>query len=211
MKIVFIGPPGSGKGTQARMLAEELEIPFISAGDIIRTEIETGTELGSKAEKYIKNGELVPDEIAVEMLMANLPRSFVLDGFPRNVSQATLFERVKADYVFYLYLDNSDIIERISKRRICPNCKMVYNLSSNPPKTPGICDLCGSKLALRIDDTEETVRKRMDVYKNETYPLVDYYRKRERLIEINGSGSIEELHNRIMQAVKEIKCKSTCQ
>ncbi|OYD16144.1 hypothetical protein CH333_04140 [candidate division WOR-3 bacterium JGI_Cruoil_03_44_89] len=210
MKIVFIGSPGSGKGTQARMLASELEIPFISAGDIIRGEINSGTEFGCRALKYTKNGELVPDEIIAEMLLASLPRSFVLDGFPRNISQAILLERTEPDCVFYLYLGISDIVERISKRRICPNCKRVYNLISNPPKTPCICDECGGELISRIDDTEKTARKRMDVYKRETYPLVDYYRKRKMLIEVDGSGSVEDVHHRIMRAVEEIKCKSSC-
>lgn len=207
MKIVFIGPPGSGKGTQARMVAEELGIPFISTGDIIRDEIKIRTELGKKAQLYVKNGELVPDDIVIEMLLANLPQSFVLDGFPRNIPQATLFEKIKLDYVFYLYLDIHDITKRISKRIVCPNCKKVYNLLSKPPKTPDICDKCGSKLTLRMDDTEETVKKRMDVYNNETQPLLDYYRKRKSLIEIDSSGSIAEVHNRIMKAVKEMRCK----
>jgi len=205
MKIVFIGPPGSGKGTQARMLAEKLGIPFISAGDIIRGEIAMMTELGGKAERYVKNGELVPDKVIIDMLLANLPQFFVLEGFPRNIPQAILLEKIKPDYVFYLYLENPDIIQRISKRKVCLNCKMVYNLSLNPPKTSNICDICGSKLTSRVDDTKGTIKKRIDVYENESYPLIDYYRKRERLIEIDGSGSIEEVHDRIMQAVKGIR------
>jgi len=205
MKILFIGPPGSGKGTQARMVAEKLGIPFISAGDIIRDEIAMMAELGGKAERYVKNGELVPDKVVIDMLLANLPQSFVLEGFPRNVLQAILLEKIKPDYVFYLYLESPDIIQRISKRKVCPNCKTVYNLSSNPPKTPDICDICGSKLTSRVDDAEETIKKRIDVYENETYPLINYYRKREKLIRIDGSGSIEEVHDRIMQAVKGIK------
>jgi len=205
MKIVFMGPPGSGKGTQARMVAEKLGIPFISAGNIIRDEIAMMTELGCRAERYVKIGELVPDKVIIEILLANLPQFFVLEGFPRNIPQATLLEKIKPDYVFYLYLESPDIIQRISKRKLCPNCKMVYNLSSNPPKTPDICDICGSKLTSRVDDTEETIKKRINVYENETYPLIDYYRKREKLIEIDGRGSIEEVHDRIMQAVEGIK------
>ncbi len=201
MRILFIGPPGCGKGTQATRLAEGLGIPFVSMGDIIREEISKGTEAGVEAREYVKKGQLVPDDIVIKILEANLPDSFVLDGFPRNLQQAVLFERIDLDCVFYITLDFEDAIERITKRRICPKCKEVYSLLTNSPRRAGICDKCGAKLITREDDTEVTARKRMAVYKEKTHPLIRYFKEKGILIKIDGRGSIDEVYERVRQAL----------
>lgn len=207
MKILFLGPPGSGKGTQAKILADELGIEFVSMGDIVRDEIEKETIAGLEAKKYVIKGQLVPDDVVIKMLVENLPDSFVLDGFPRNLSQAVLFERIQPDLVFLLTIDIDQAIERITQRRVCPICKRVYNLLTDRPRREGVCDECGARLTIREDDREATVRKRMTVYEKETYPLVEYYRRRGLLIEIDGKGSIEEVHNRVRKVFSRKKLK----
>ncbi|MCD5383537.1 nucleoside monophosphate kinase [candidate division WOR-3 bacterium] len=201
MKILVIGPPGSGKGTQARMVAENMGIPFISLGDIIRDEIEKKTEFGSMAERYSSKGELVPDNLVVDVLMPNLPSSFILDGFPRNLAQAQLFEKIGVDKVLFLHLEQDRIIERMAKRRICLDCKRVYNLDSFPPKIRGLCDICSAKLIIRDDDREETVRRRLEVYEEETRPVIDFYKKRGIVTEVDVDGSVQEVRKRIGQVL----------
>ncbi len=199
MKILFIGPPGSGKGTQARMLANELKIPFVSMGDIIRDEIGKRTKLGLEARNYVIKGQLVPDETVVSILETNLHESFVLDGFPRNLSQARLFEKIEPDYVFYISLGFDEAVKRITNRRVCPECKKVYNLLTDPPQKDSICDVCGAKLMIREDDAVDTVKRRMAIYERKTYPLMKYFKKRSVLKEIDGNGGIKEVYDRIRQ------------
>ncbi len=202
IKIVFIGPPGSGKGTHARMLSLDMGIPLVSLGDIIRDEVERKTKLGKKAEGYIKRGELVPDTTVAKIFLSHLPDSFILDGFPRNVYQAETLDKFGVNIVVHLSIEPESLIQRIANRRICPKCKRVYNLVCNPPGEDEICDVCKVKLITREDDEEEVVRKRMEVYKKETETLVNYYRKKDILIELDTGDSIEKVHKRILDAVR---------
>ena len=197
---MVLGPPGAGKGTQAEMLERELGLKHLSTGDILREEVRKGTELGKRAEKYMKSGELVPDDLIVEMMEKEISKydNFVLDGFPRNLKQAEALDKMcRIDKVILLEVPDEVILERLSLRRSCPKCNRVYHLKYNPPKENEICDYCGAKLYQRDDDKEEVIKKRLEVYRKETEPIAKFYREKGILVKVNGSKSIEEIFSDI--------------
>ena len=178
------------------MLERELGLKHLSTGDILREEVRKGTELGKRAEKYMKSGELVPDDLIVEMMEKEISKydNFVLDGFPRNLKQAEALDKMcRIDKVILLEVPDEVILERLSLRRSCPKCNRVYHLKYNPPKEDEICDYCGAKLYQRDDDKEEVIKKRLEVYRKETEPIAKFYREKGILVKVNGSKSIEEI------------------
>ena len=207
MKLVLLGPPGAGKGTQAVRLAEHYGVPHISTGDILRRQVAEKTELGKKAERYVRAGKLVPDDLVIEMVRKRLKQKdaqpgFILDGFPRTRDQAeALDQMVKADRALLLFLDPEDLIKRSTGRRVCENCESVYHLLTNPPKKPGFCDRCGGKLIVREDDKEEVVRNRIQVYDEQTKPLISFYKEKGLLVQVYGSGLIDEVFERAIEAL----------
>lgn len=208
MRIVLLGPPGSGKGTQGARLAEALGIPRISTGDILRRNVAEGTDLGKKARTYMESGKLVPDELVIAMTAERLKepdaqRGFILDGFPRTIAQAEALSKLTSlDAVVNLFLEPEELVKRSAGRRVCPNCESVYHIATNPPKKAGICDTCGASLVTRPDDREEVVRTRIDTYERQTAPLVQYYKTRSLLREVYASGLIEEIGERVQEALK---------
>jgi adenylate kinase len=208
-RIIFLGPPGAGKGTQAERLAEDLKIKKISTGDILREAVAKGTELGQRAKSYMERGELVPDEIILWIIeeAINDEEGFILDGFPRNINQAKALDEMLSrkglniTHVIFLDVPDEEIIKRLAYRRVCLNCGAVYNLIFDPPKEDEICNNCSSKLVQREDDREEVVRKRLEVYRNSTEALVKIYEERGVLRRINGLGDREEVFRRIREAL----------
>ncbi|HID06387.1 MAG TPA: adenylate kinase [Armatimonadetes bacterium] len=214
MQIILLGPPGSGKGTQAAMLAETLNLAHIATGDIFREEIQHGTELGKKVQLYLRSGELVPDDIVIQILESHLRKvldaskdGFVLDGFPRTEVQAealdALLQRMglTLDAVVLIDVDDDEIIERLSGRRICPKCGAVYHVRRNPPKEAGKCDRCGAELIQRADDRVDVIRHRLKVYSKQTAPLIEHYRVRGILHRVNGMGDLMDVHHRIVSVL----------
>lgn len=207
MRIVLLGPPGSGKGTQAAKLAERYGIPRISTGDILRRHVAEGTDLGKKAKAFMDVGTLVPDELIIEMTERRLKepdakKGFILDGFPRTIAQAeALGKMTPLDVVVSMFLEPEELIKRSTGRRVCPKCEALYHVLSNPPKKDGVCDRCGSALTVRPDDREDVVRTRIDTYERQTAPLIDYYRKKGLLREVYASGHIEEITLRVQEAL----------
>ncbi len=207
MRIIMLGPPGAGKGTQAVKLAERLGVPHISTGDILRKNVRESTKLGIAAQGYMKAGKLVPDELVIQMVAVRLKEpdaqeGFLLDGFPRTLPQAVALEGLtKIDAVVSMFLDPEDLVKRSTGRRICPKDNSVYHLLTNPPKKPGRCDKCGSELIQREDDKEETVRNRIKVYEDQTAPLIAHYKGKGVLKDVYASGHIEEVHQRILQSL----------
>lgn len=211
MKVIIIfGPPGSGKGTQGKIISQKLNIPHIATGDIMREAVANETELGKKVKDYLGRGLLVPDEIVIEIIEERLRREdvkngFILDGFPRTVEQAKALENlfkklnIKEYKVIYLRVPDEEIIKRVSGRRTCIKCGKVYNIFYSPPKEDEKCDSCGEKLVVREDDTEEKVKKRLQVYKESTLPVLEFYGN--KVININGTGDIEEINQRILNAI----------
>ncbi len=207
--IIFLGPPGAGKGTQAERLAEDLKIKKISTGDILREAVAKGTELGQRAKSYMERGELVPDEIILGIIeeAINDEEGFILDGFPRNINQAKALDEMLSrkglniTHVIFLDVPDEEIIKRIAYRRVCLKCGAVYNLIFNPPKEDETCNNCGSKLVQREDDREEVVRNRLEVYRDSTEALVKIYEERGVLRRINGLGDREEVFRRIREAL----------
>lgn len=204
MKIIMLGAPGAGKGTQAKKIAEKYSIPHISTGDIFRANIKGGTELGMKAKSYMDQGQLVPDEVTIGMLLdriseADCENGYVLDGFPRTIPQAesltvALNQRgEKIDYAINVDVPDENIVTRMSGRRACLACGATYHIVYNAPKTEGICDTCGEKLVLREDDKPETVQKRLTVYHDQTQPLIDYYQAAEILVTVDGTKDLNEV------------------
>ncbi|NPA80172.1 MAG: adenylate kinase [Thermotogae bacterium] len=209
-RIVLLGPPGAGKGTQAKLLAEKYGIKKISTGDILREAVRKGTPLGMKAKKYMDAGELVPDDIIVGLIEEQIEdaHSFILDGFPRTLVQAEALDRLLAErgkpltHVIFVNVPDEEIVRRLTARRVCPKCGAVYNLIYNPPKNDEICDICGTPLVQRSDDREDVIRNRLKVYRESTAPLVDYYRKRGIFHEIDGVGKVEEVFARIESVLR---------
>lgn len=205
-RIVLVGPPGSGKGTQAARLAEALGVPHISTGDLLRSEVQHRTALGLQAQRFMDRGELVPDQLVVEMIQQRLQGTtgFVLDGFPRNVKQAQMLESVtEVDRVLHFRLDREEIVRRLSNRRVCPRCGRVYNLLSSPPQRDALCDVCGVSLTQRTDDTPEVIQRRIDVqYAHEIGPILEFYRARSVLREVDARGDIETVYRAAWAALE---------
>ena len=213
MRLILLGAPGAGKGTQAQAISRELGLPHIASGDLFREAQEKGTELGLMAKSYMEKGALVPDEITVRMILERIsaPDSeggFVLDGFPRTLEQAEALDRALSgrgeniDKAVYIKVSNEELIRRLSGRWICRSCQAPYHTISSPPKVEGRCDRCGGELYQRADDQEETVRKRLEVYFNQTAPLIDYYLKAGRLLEVNGEQGIDEVERELIAALE---------
>lgn len=207
MKIVLLAPPGSGKGTQAKMLADKYGIPHISTGDILRDNIRAKTELGVEARSYMEKGELVPDGVLVEMIRGRLlhpdyASGFLLDGYPRTLPQADELSKIlnerrnRLDAVLYIDVPDDVLIKRLSGRRMC-TCRASYHLLFNPPERDGICDHCGKKLYQRDDDREEAIKTRLEIYKQRTQPLISYYAKEGIMLTVNGAAEISEVFTRI--------------
>ena len=209
MKIIMLGAPGAGKGTQAKQIADKYSIPHISTGDIFRANIKNGTELGKKAKQYMDQGALVPDELTCDLVMDRIQQddcknSFVLDGFPRTIPQAEALDAAlgkineKMDYAIDVDVPDENIVNRMSGRRACLNCGATYHLISIPPKVEGICDRCGSEIVLREDDKPETVQKRLKVYHEQTQPLIDYYKNQGILKSVDGTQPMDEVFKAIV-------------
>lgn len=214
MKIIMLGAPGAGKGTQAKKIAEKFHIPHISTGDIFRANIKGGTELGMKAKMYMDQGQLVPDEVTIGMLLdriheADCANGYVLDGFPRTIPQAeslteALSERDESiDYAINVDVPDEAIVARMSGRRACVACGATYHVVYNAPKQEGVCDVCGEKLILRDDDKPETVQKRLSVYHEQTQPLIDYYKKAGVLAEVDGTKELNAVFSDIAAVLGE--------
>lgn len=210
MGIVFLGPPGSGKGTQAESLAKEFGLKLIVMGDMLRKEIKTESMLGKKVKSYVEKGALVPDELVIELLKNHLINngSFILDGFPRTIRQAELLDKtVKIDKVVYFKCPSETILERLSSRRICPECNKVYNLLTNKPKDDEICDDCKAKLLQRKDDEKSVIQKRIEVYNKETLPVVGFYQKKSIIEEIDANNNIKEIYSKLKCLIIVAKTK----
>lgn len=212
MKIVMLGAPGAGKGTQAKKIAEKYSIPHISTGDIFRANIKLGTKLGEKAKSYMDQGLLVPDELTLDLIMDRFTapdcvNGYVLDGFPRTYAQAealttSLAENgEKIDYAIDVQVPDEKIVTRMGGRRACPACGGTFHIKYNPPKTEGICDICGSSLTVREDDMPETVQKRLDVYHTQTQPLIDYYTKEGILKSVDGTQDVDKVFEDILEVL----------
>lgn len=211
MRLILLGPPGAGKGTQAALLSEALKVPHISTGDIFRSNIKQQTELGKMVSGILESGGLVPDDLTCEIVKDRLMKDdcrdgFIMDGFPRTLPQAEMFEKMmdesnqRIDAVINITADDAVIVKRMSGRRIC-SCGKVYHIVSHPPKKEGICDFCGSPLYIRDDDREETVKSRLRTYHDQTSPLIDFYSRRGLIIEVDGDKPIEDAFEDIMTAL----------
>ena len=214
MKIIMLGAPGAGKGTQAKMIAEKCGIPHISTGDIFRANIKNGTELGAKAKEYMDKGLLVPDELVCDLVVdriqqADCEKGYILDGFPRTIPQAEALENAlnaieqKLDYAIDIDVPDENIINRMSGRRACVGCGATYHVLFNPTKVEGKCDVCGESLILRDDDKPETVKKRLDVYHTQTQPLIDYYTTQGVLKTVDGTRDLNEVFQEIVDILGE--------
>ncbi len=212
MNIILVGRPGSGKGTQGKVLSEEYNIPIISTGDILRAAVREKTPLGLQAREYMDKGALVPDELVVEMVVTRLQegdcrKGFILDGFPRNIGQAEALDRTLStldkgiDHVLNFEVEHKEIIKRLSGRRTCRKCGEAYHIIFNMPVNIGICDKCGGELYQRDDDKEETIEARLKVYEEHTAPLVEYYRQKELLKAINGIGGVDQIKEQIINVI----------
>jgi adenylate kinase len=215
MRLVLLGPPGAGKGTQAARLSERLDIPHISTGDLLREHVERGSRLGLRARAYMDRGEYVPDDLVVTMVMDRLEdpdadKGFILDGFPRTAPQAQALDAALAakdrplEAVLRFTIEDEPVIRRLSNRWLCPCCKRSYNMESQPPREDTVCDDDGCRLVRRSDDEEITVRRRLDVYRQETAPLERFYRDRGILRDVDAQGSQDEVAERTLEALAEI-------
>ncbi len=209
MKIIMLGAPGAGKGTQAKMISEKYGIPHVSTGDIFRANIKNGTELGMEAKKYMDQGLLVPDELTVKILLdrvaqADCADGYVLDGFPRTIPQAEVLDKALAelgssiDYAINVDVPDENIVRRMSGRRACLSCGATYHIEHVPPKQEGICDKCGKELVLRDDDKPETVQNRLKVYHDQTQPLIDFYTKKGVLRAVDGTADMKDVFEAIV-------------
>lgn len=214
MKIIMLGAPGAGKGTQAKKIAEKYEIPHISTGDIFRANIKNGTELGKKAKEYMDKGALVPDELTCDLVMDRIAQEdckngFVLDGFPRTIPQAkaldSALEKIneKMDFAVDVDVPDENIVNRMGGRRACLNCGATYHIVFNPTKLDGVCDTCGKQTVLREDDKPETVQKRLHVYHEQTQPLLDYYKEQNILKSVDGTKPMDEVFSDIVAILGE--------
>lgn len=205
-KIVLLGPPGSGKGTQAERLDDELGLIRLSTGDMLREAVRNGTELGLEAKKFMDSGNLVPNELVIGLMkekISGLKGGFILDGYPRTVEQADALATITdIDVAVNLDVSDDELVDRLTKRRSCPNCNAVYHLLYKPPKDSGKCDKCSSELYQRSDDTEATVRERLKVYRDNTFPLIDYYEKKGKLVNIDGKGDIDVIYKDIKASLQ---------
>lgn len=213
MRIVLVGPPGAGKGTQAQFIAAHLSIPRISTGDIFRYNVASNTELGTKAKEYMDKGDLVPDEITVAMVRDRLAEDdaragFLLDGFPRNVPQAETLKKMLAEMdtrltvVLELEVDEDEVVRRLAGRRTCRRCSRVWHVDYDPPSKPGTCDECGGELFQRDDDKEEVIRHRLEVYKEQTAPLISFYTDEGILVGVEAAGPVEKITDRALAVLR---------
>ena len=214
MRLILLGPPGAGKGTQAKRVIEEFDIPHISTGDIFRKNIKEKTELGQKVEGLLAEGKLVPDELTIEIVWDRLDQEdckngFLLDGFPRTIPQAEALDEglakrgLKLDRVLNIDVDKDSLVKRLSGRRVCPNCGASYHIDNNPPKAEGICDVCQTPVIQREDDKEQTVLDRIKVYDSQTKPLVDFYNKQDLVFTVDGTLPIDEITNKLVTELKK--------
>lgn len=212
MRLVLLGAPGAGKGTQAKKLIEKYGIPQISTGDLLRAAVSAGTQLGKEAKSYMDKGELVPDRVVLGMVEERLrqedcKKGYILDGFPRNVAQAEALDKMLStlnmslDAALSVDVPFDDLMKRLTGRRTCKSCGQMYNVYFNPPEKEGVCDKCGGELFQRDDDKEETIKKRLEVYNSQTSPLIEYYSKKGILKSVNGTGSIDEIFNNICKVL----------
>ena len=215
MKIILLGPPGGGKGTQSKLLVTKFNIPQISTGDILREHVKNKSELGIKANSYMQNGELVPDNLILNMIKFRLKQDdcktgYILDGFPRTIPQAEGLDEIlenlnqKLDKIVVLEVKDEDIIERMSGRRMHIESGRVYHIKFNPPKNEGLDDITNEKLTIRKDDQPETVKKRLMIYHETTKPLIEYYTSKNIVSSINGNKSIEDIHNEVIKTIKNV-------
>ena len=215
MNLILLGPPGAGKGTQAKFLVKSFNIPQVSTGDILRGAVKEQSPMGIKAKEFMDAGALVPDEVVVGIVRERLAKpdcanGFILDGFPRTVAQAdalkgTLGEMGKnIEHVVSIVVDNEELLQRITGRRTCRSCGRGFHISFDPPKKEGICDECGGELYQRADDSEATMRNRLIVYDRQTAPLIDYYKKESLLRPVQGTGSIEDIQQSILKVIKDV-------
>jgi adenylate kinase len=213
-RVIFLGAPGAGKGTQARRLAAESRVPQVATGDMLREAVAEGVPLGREAKRYMDAGALVPDEVVIGLVDERLARpdaaaGYVLDGFPRTVAQAEALDGLlrrrgqELDRVVFFDVSRGELLRRLTGRRICRQCGATFHLVSAPPRTEGRCDQCGGELYQREDDAEATVARRLDVYATQTAPLLDYYKKRGRLVRVDGEGAVDGVARLIRRAVKE--------
>jgi adenylate kinase len=213
VRVVLVGPPGAGKGTQAQFIASHLAIPKVSTGDIFRYNVSAGTGLGRQAKAYMDRGDLVPDEVTVAMVASRLQEDdalsgFLLDGFPRNLPQAETLKKMLADWgirldlVLELVVDHDEVIRRLSGRRTCRKCGRVWHIAFDPPSVSGKCDECGGELFQRDDDREETIRHRLEVYEQQTQPLISYYADEGILLGIDATGPVEDVTERALLALR---------
>ncbi len=212
MLVILLGAPGAGKGTQAEMIVERYKLTHISTGDILRASIKKETELGKQAKDYLDKGELVPDEVVVKIVEERLKEpdcqaGALLDGFPRTVEQAKSLEEVlegmqrKIDYVIYIEVTEDELISRLTGRRICRDCGATYHLKFNPPQVRNVCDQCGGELYQREDDSMETVKQRIKVYREQTEPLIEYYRRKSLLHAVDGDQDINKVHQQLQEVL----------
>ncbi len=216
LNLILLGAPGAGKGTQAVTISKKLGLVHIASGDLFRKEQESGSELGKIAKSYMEKGQLVPDEITVKMVLGRISapdcaKGVILDGFPRTLEQARALDKALAaegksiDEVLYIKVSVKELLRRLSGRWICRNCQAPYNMVELPPKVAGKCDRCGGELYQRADDTEETARKRLDVYFAQTAPLIKYYTEASKLVEINGENNVEKVGSDLIAAIRSKK------
>ena len=215
MNIVLFGPPGAGKGTQDKELSEFYHIPHISTGDILRENVKKGTELGNKAKRYMDKGELVPDEVLIGIIKNRLiepdcENGYILDGYPRTINQADALDEIlenlgkPLDVVLNIEVPDEELVTRLSGRRICSNCGANYHLKFSPPSKDGICDVCGGELYQRDDDKEEVIKQRLETYNNQTAPLINYYNEKDILVNIDGTGKVEDVFEEIRSVLDNL-------
>ncbi len=208
-KMVLLGAPGSGKGTQAKRLCQEMGLTLISTGDLLREGVRNNTPLGVKAKGFMDAGKLVPDDLVIGLIkekLSGLKGGFLLDGFPRNLEQAKMLDTIAdINLAVNLDVDEQIIVDRIVNRRSCKQCNEVYHLIAKPTKKEGVCDKCSGELYQRTDDTEAVVRERLRVYKERTLPLAEFYSQRKILVDVNGQGEIDDVYDRILAAIKNFK------